>query len=91
MTPHRPEPWKAIEQAVPDWELSSSIRDKDDGTVVWPGAVGLMDARRIVACVNACAGLPTEWLEGLRTRQLAEWIVSENRGDENDVVLEQSQ
>ena len=63
MPQHSPEPWKAIEQAAPDWELSSSIRDKDDGTVVWPGAVGLMDARRIVACVNACQHISTEALE----------------------------
>lgn len=42
-------------------EVDRLIRDSQSR---WAEAyVTAADARRIVACVNACAGIPTEWLE----------------------------
>lgn len=57
----------------PGWEhetIADLFRDMDDGTSVvgamnepYPNAAA--NARRIVACVNACAGIPTDKLEQL--------------------------
>ena len=59
-TEHTPEPWKSIEEQF-HGEVMNFIGDKDGGTI---GEIYTEnDARRIVACVNACAGLPTEVLE----------------------------
>ena len=59
-TEHTPEPWKSIEEQF-HGEVMNFIGDKDGGTI---GEIYTKDdASRIVACVNACAGLPTEVLE----------------------------
>ena len=59
-TEHTPEPWKSIEEQF-HGEVMNFIGDKDGGTI---GEIYTEnDARRIVACVNACAGLPSEVLE----------------------------
>ena len=59
-TEHTPEPWKSIEEQF-HGEVMNFIGDKDGGTI---GEIYTEDdASRIVACVNACAGLPTEVLE----------------------------
>ena len=48
------------------------------------GETGLRDivnanARRIVACVNACAGIPTESLECQTKKQLTDKLIEQNR------------
>ena len=59
-TEHTLEPWKSIEEQF-HGEVLNFIGDKDGRTI---GEIYTEnDARRIVACVNACAGLPTEVLE----------------------------
>lgn len=59
---HSPEPWRVVEPS-PDEQV---IIDSADGdAVVWDGIESdPADLRRIVACVNALAGIPTEALEG---------------------------
>lgn len=66
MSEHTKEPWHIdkYDAIIADGEIlnlgatvsipmgSGERRDK-----------GKVNARRIVACVNACAGIPTEWLE----------------------------
>lgn len=61
---HTPEPWGFHQDASGDVFISSAetsfhiaeVGSEDDETVI-------PDARRIVACVNACRGLPTDELE----------------------------
>jgi hypothetical protein len=58
-TEHDPEPWR-LEDDIPGHGPNESA--------VWPARVRgfpttTANARRIVACVNACAGIPTEALE----------------------------
>ena len=61
---HTPEPWRVHQDASGDVFISSAetsfhiaeIGSEDDEAVI-------PDARRIVACVNACRGLPTDELE----------------------------
>ena len=60
---HTREPWTQDGCRV----LGQSIHGEPNGKVVAITGVGLTrqaDSRRIVACVNACAGIPTEELEG---------------------------
>ena len=60
---HTHEPWTQDGCRV----LGQSIHGEPNGKVVAITGVGLTrqaDSRRIVACVNACAGIPTEELEG---------------------------
>lgn len=45
-----------------EWKLSGTGHVVADGRVVCDGTTA-EDARRIVACVNACVGIPTETLE----------------------------
>lgn len=72
---HSPEPWKAYPHPYSDpqdpcWELSDShdqgvcgrkISAANDADGIFRGLT-LADAERIVACINACRGLPTEEL-----------------------------
>lgn len=60
MSGHSPEPWKFSIDA--DGRVNIFV---DDGRVVTLCHARLRpeDARRIVACVNACAAIPTEDLE----------------------------
>lgn len=56
---HTAEPWRASSRFV----VARNYRVTEcDG----PGGIGKADAARIVACVNACAGIPTEALQGVR-------------------------
>lgn len=63
MSKHTPEPWAIHEDASGDIFISGSYHTyiAEIGNPDEDGAAA--DARRIVACVNACAGLPTEQLE----------------------------
>jgi hypothetical protein len=59
MDDHTPEPWVAqLGYAGPVQTVFVSAPDRD-GFRAWTDA----DARRIVAAVNACAGIPTKDLE----------------------------
>jgi hypothetical protein len=58
-TDYQPAPWFHDGSRI----LNSSFRAL--GTVAFPN-----DARRIVACVNACEGVPTGMLEGGIIRRL---------------------
>ena len=54
MSVHSPEPWR-IERASGSY--IPSIVDRDGNPVVYEdGMLSIVDARRIVACVNAMAG-----------------------------------
>jgi hypothetical protein len=57
-TKHSPEPWTWDEG--PWGPVSGRVRMGDPGRVF---DVSAIDARRIVACVNSCAGIPTDALE----------------------------
>lgn len=65
MSKHTPEPWiveKAHDIDAIAWVGQFSVLPQDHATQVVRGNTE-DDALRIVACVNACAGLPTEQLE----------------------------
>lgn len=55
---HPPEPWTAYERDDGKWEIAHAA----NGQLVGTGFTK-EEAERIVACVNACRGLTTEWLE----------------------------
>lgn len=61
---HSPEPWRVEQGSMRDIETATGT------TVVWghddysEPTMSEANARRIVACVNACAGMSTEALEG---------------------------
>ena len=63
---HSPEPWRAT--ILPDKVGCDKITD-NSGHEVWsndgwePTSLEPDDLQRIVACVNFCAGIPTEDLE----------------------------
>jgi hypothetical protein len=84
--PHSPEPWdcdgRTTMYATPDQsdeitmiEVRANVTEAGWDTVafveaIWPGAHD--NARRIVAAVNACKGIPTEGLEQGVVRELLE-------------------
>ena len=43
---------------------TGGIVDAEDVMVIFNGALGKRDSKRAIACVNACAGIPTELLTG---------------------------
>jgi len=55
---HTPEPWIVLNDSPP------AIR-RPNGDNIAPEVCHLADARRIVACVNACAGLSTDVIENI--------------------------
>ena len=63
---HSPEPWEIDDEYVQQGDVAIchvlSIDSDIEGDWV-RGPITEANARRIVACVNACAGLPTEQLE----------------------------
>lgn len=82
---HTPGPWKVGESADNGLPCVDGI-DQKDGSLfeiceVWGEErdisiteMSIANARRIVACVNACDGIPTEKLEG---RTIAEYVSDE--------------
>ena len=67
---HTPEPWHTHDHGAQELCVYSDDNQKCvavfDGEGNWSWSdreQRLADARRIVACVNACAGVPLEWLE----------------------------
>ena len=65
---YTPEPWYFRECTKDDCECGCVVTDEnihDNEHIVIPvGYVKFVDAKRIVACVNACAGISTEELSG---------------------------
>lgn len=55
---HTPEPWKHVGQG----DIIGANND-DTCAAYLRADIGDANARRIVACVNACAGIPTDVLE----------------------------
>lgn len=73
MSKHTNEPWATEYRERPDGMFAQEIFDADGETIAtmawYPVKVEIGtatnredNARRIVACVNACAGIPGEWL-----------------------------
>lgn len=84
---HTPEPW-----VIKRWQRTLMIIGNFDGThgqglahtVGLRGIDGLdaANARRIIACVNACRGIPTEDLEDLDDGDLlTAWNIAYGKGD----------
>lgn len=63
MSEHSPEPWRLVGADTDSDFGTTQIVDASGRRIVWPGAVGTINAHRIVACVNACRGIPTAQLE----------------------------
>lgn len=66
MSKHTPEPWVVAAKALVRLDhayLIESVDHHDFEYGATLAATSQQDALRIVACVNACAGLPTEQLE----------------------------
>ena len=57
---HTPEPWKQDEDS--ELLITNSELERVGETIVRTDTKA--DARRIVACINACKGIPTDQLEG---------------------------
>lgn len=84
MSEHTKEPWVAdaygnILAGSPAYYLGRI--DQDDAVA---------NARRIVACVNACAGLDTEWLEDEQNRNVLTRMVHDIMENEDKVEQLQS-
>lgn len=66
MGKHTPEPWRVAAKALVRLDsayLIEAVEHHDFKYGATLAATSQHDARRIVACVNACAGLSTEQLE----------------------------
>jgi hypothetical protein len=79
---HSYEPWQLVTRPYEGWrrerdfDFLGEIHDRDGaeiyhGPASFRALVGNENARRIVACVNALAGVPTSQLESVKTGQLA--------------------
>src|SRR5688572_29479838 len=64
-----PTPW-LVDENVPS-QIRQPHGSRRRRIVCPPDADGIDDARRIVACVNACAGIPTGTLEGAKNIRIA--------------------
>ena len=66
-----PEPWSMGEdEIIPDILDANGSHVVVDFDKMWPDRTWVADLRRIVACVNACRGIPTEWLSDANNRLL---------------------
>jgi len=77
MSDHTPEPWRLYPPGacVPHYDVRERIvSDCPSGRSV-SDPISEADARRIVACVNACAGIPTEALEAGAVREALDLLV----------------
>ena len=91
-TKHTPEPWHVVDN---NWETSTiyaaggecvaecEITGEDtEETQAALEVAKCANARRIVACVNACAGIPTYQLFGLENEPIAlGWMIDKLRTD----------
>lgn len=60
---HTPEPWAAYQDGKIEFGNINHFIKSLAGDLISYGHLSKDDARRIVACVNACAGISTENLE----------------------------
>jgi len=88
-TKHTKEPWMVSEDGL--------VHDTYDAPIarlgphsLFAGSVGERNAngRRIVACVNACAGMPLDWLEGTLSNGGIDKLL-QKRKDERDTLKAQ--
>ncbi|MES0385968.1 MAG: hypothetical protein ABUJ98_15465 [Hyphomicrobium sp.] len=74
---HTPEPWKVFMSTDGTKLLGVGSAETAEGIVDYKGGIwasedeGIANSRRIVACVNACAGMKVETLERLILGELA--------------------
>lgn len=79
---HTPEPWAAYKDGKREMNNISHFIKSLAGDLVVYGHLFNDDARRIVACVNACQGIPTEPLEvGGLGALLSLGLEEQERGD----------
>lgn len=71
-----PTPWEAVDRKTIRGPFEIGNPGKPGELVgLVPDWCGPENARRIVACVNACAGIQTEWLEGVEVKKvLSDWL-----------------
>ena len=64
--PHSPEPWKIDDDGTIVGSDGSEVCDPVVGCRYHddPAAMSEDDKDRIVACVNFCRDIPTEWMQG---------------------------
>lgn len=82
MTMHTKEPWEVYERFRGDGLSVQARVDIDQGTHVTQTVaeigsalpVNKANARRIVACVNALEGIPTEFLEAVHSDDMRAWL-----------------
>lgn len=79
MSAHTKEPWRIAEDA----EFGLHIVDVDGRHV----AMTREAIRRVAACVNSCAGIPTETLESTRDWQAAGVATAETLKQQRDELL----
>lgn len=60
---HTPEPWLDGSESEHSTETSHEWVEHPDGSDNWRALLSCVDYDRAVACVNACAGIPTDKLE----------------------------
>lgn len=68
---HSPEPWKAesFNGPVPDFLMSSAVSSGGEFVVAVGSpdrATTIANLNRIIACVNACAGIPIDELHMIK-------------------------
>lgn len=92
MSEHTAEPWKLTRKNP---ALSVGLRGEtphlDIGRIFTGSIEGVANARRIVACVNACAGLPTEELEGLAGEHVVAVLRSGRRLSDETARMEKAE
>ena len=64
MSKHTPEPWNIYFNSQDDFVIRKMFADGQESHVVARCHSGAANARRIVACVNACEGFSIEELQG---------------------------
>lgn len=100
---HTPEPWKvSLEDSTPEWSVITAaggrvvanINEETGpeliaGVPVMRVVPGELNARRIVACVNACRGLPTDELEqkGLVAAVGTQLLAADGRSEGQERVI----
>ena len=74
MTEHTPEPWfwDAGDHGIDSSQPYCHVYVDDETTITTD--ISATNARRIVACVNACKGIETETLEGGRDEWLCQFL-----------------
>lgn len=87
------QPWGVIEAVL--HPMGGAGQEPVGMTITWKGATGRANARRIVACVNACKGIETTRLEGMNIDAALydsafAFADEKNRADEATTLLEHS-